>query len=105
MCNDSSDDREYDAWGPDRACRKSRDDDGYTASYTYGKKTTESVPRPAGSIVCTTLAYIDPTLLRDIGVEVAAENGVGRVRYVVSLTKPSANFPVSLTSIFVRGLF
>ena len=62
-------------------------------------------PAQRGSIVCTTLAYIDPTLLRDIGVEVAAENGVGRVRYVVSLTKPSAHFHVSLTSIFVRGFF
>ena len=32
-----------------RPCmQKKRDDDGYTASYTSGKKTTESVPRPAG---------------------------------------------------------
>ena len=88
VCNDSPDDREYDRWGLDRACRKSRDDGDYTASYTSGKKITDLCPAQLESIVCTTLANIAPTLLRDIGVEVAAEKGVRRVRYVVSLTKP-----------------
>ena len=45
---DSPDHREYDRWGLGRACRKRPGDDGYTASYTSGENTTESVPRPAG---------------------------------------------------------
>ena len=58
-------------------------------------------PAQLDNIVCTTLANIAPTLLRDVGVEVAAEKGVRRVRYVVSLTKPSPYFSNDIfTSIF-----
>ena len=57
-------------------------------------------PAQRNSIVCTTLANIAPTLLRDIGVEVAAEKGVRRVRYVVSLTKRSTYFSVSWRRFF-----
>ena len=59
--------REDDGWGLDRTRRISRDDDGYTASYTSGEKTTESVPHPARQHHVCALANIASTLLRDMG--------------------------------------